>query len=405
MPGVSSTTVTRRFLNKLTDCAPARHRVSQATLLAPSASTAVLLVVFALVLAACDRTESSRTASGSGTLPAPAAAQSAADSAARRSADSAATMAAVRDTATARRLSPAADSIAPYLVFAPTEQRSFVVAVRNKQWLLDVGRMDLDVRKDSAKARAFREAATVLTPVAPRSVFRLAWGKGAEDVHADSFAVYNGRIVMRVFGSAELDNAARISGGLAAIAIRADSAAAPAATACELRIDPDSAARAALAALKPAERKAQAVARKAADSAYDARATAVRDSLDAELRVEHPPYERLQRRTKSTWSQVRGCFGAARRALVVSVRAGDAEWVRERLVLIAPDGAVTMLKVDDLRFRAHDLLTAFDADGDGVDDLAVKGTTQRAGGTAILRVDLMKKRAERLAAGFAWEVF
>ena len=89
----------------------------------------------------------------------------------------------------------------------------------------------------------------------------------------------------------------------------------------------------------------------------------------------------------------------------MSLRAGDAEWVRERFVFIAPDGAVTALRVDDLRFRAHDLLAAFDANGDGVDDLAVKGATQRAGGTAILRVNLAQKRVERLAAGFAWEVF
>jgi hypothetical protein len=132
---------------------------------------------------------------------------------------------------------------------------------------------------------------------------------------------------------------------------------------------------------------------------------AVRDSIESVLRMERPEYERLQRRTKAASSQVRGCFGDSRRALVVSLRAGDAEWVRERLVLVAPDGAVTQLHVNDLRFRAHDLLVAFDADGDGVDDLATRATTERAGGTTVLRVDLAKKRAERLAGGFAWEVF
>ncbi len=327
-------------------------------------------------------------------------AASPADSAAQHSADSAAAMAAAHDTASSRRLSPSADSVAPYLVFAPTGERQFVAAVRNTQWLLDVGRMDLDVRKDSAKARAFREAAAVLSPVAPRAVFRLWWAKGVEDVVVDSFAVYNGRIMMRVFGSAALDSAARAKGSPTAFAVRADSAAPPVATMCELRVEPDSAA---LAALTPDERRAKAATQKFADDSYAARVVFVRDSLDAELRASPPPYERLQRRMKTTSSQVRGCFGVARRALVVSVRAGDAEWVRERLVLIAPDGTVTPLRVDDLRFRAHDLLTALDADGDGVDDLAVKGTTHRAGGTAILRVDLAKKLAERLAAGFVWE--
>ncbi|MHB1068589.1 MAG: hypothetical protein ACYC1W_01875 [Gemmatimonadaceae bacterium] len=373
--------MTGRFLNKLSDYAPARHHV---------AGRAVLAMVSALALgvAAC----------GGGSKGAGAA--STADSAAQHSADSAAAMAAAHDAASSRRLSPSADSVAPYLVFAPTGERQFVAAVRNSQWLLDVGRMDLDVRKDSAKARAFREAAPVLSPVAPRAVFRLWWARGVEDVVVDSFAVYNGRIVMRVFGSAALDSAAHAKGSPTAFAVRADSAAPPAATVCELRTEPDSAA---LAALTPEERRAKAVAQKFADDSYASRVAFVRDSLDVELRASPPPYERLQRRMKTTSSQVRGCFGAARRALVVSVRAGDAEWVRERLVLIAPDGAVTPLRVDDLRFRAHELLTAFDADGDGVDDLAVKGATHRAGGTAILRVDLAKKRAERLAAGFVWE--
>lgn len=314
-------------------------------------------------------------------------------------------MAAAHDTASSRRLSPSADSVAPYLVFAPTGERQFVAAVRNSHWLLDVGRTDLDVRKDTAKARAFREAARVLSPVVPRAVFRLWWAKGAEDVVVDSFSVYNARIVMRVYGSAALDSVARTKGSPTAFAVRADSAMPPAATTCELRLDPDSAAKAALAALTPAEQRARAAAGKSADSTYAARVAFVRDSLDAELRASPPPYERLQRRMKTASTQVRGCFGSARRALVVSVRAGDAEWVRERLVLIAPDGAVTPLRVDDLRFRAHELLAALDADGDGVDDLAVRGTTHRAGGTAILRVDLAAKRAERLAAGFVWEVF
>jgi len=314
-------------------------------------------------------------------------------------------MALVRDTASAGRLSLAADSIAPFLVFAPADERRFVAAVRNSRWLIDIGRMDLDVRKDTARLAAFREAASVLSPVPARAVFRLHWALGAEDVVVDSFMVYNGRIVLRVFGSVALDSVARGKGTWAAHALRADSATAPAPATCELRLPPDSAALAALAALTPAERRGQAAARKSADSAFAARVTFVRDSLEAVLRLERPPYERLQRRLKLATSQVRGCFGEARRALVVSLRAGDAEWVRERVVLVAPDGAVTTLRVEDGRFRAHDLLTAFDADGDGVDDLAARGTTARAGGTTVLRVNLAARRAERLTAGFAWEVF
>lgn len=361
---------------KLSDCEPARH----------------LIVVAMVVAAACGGKASSRPAAKSAVVT---------DSAGRQSSDSAAAMASVHDMATKHRLSPAADSVAPYLVFIPHEERVLVAASRNKQLLLDVGRMDLDVRKDSARLRAFHEAAPVLSPVPPRSVFRLYWAQGAEDVAADSFAVYNGRIVMRVFGSLALDSAAQGKGALVALATRAESAQPPRATACELRaqVVPDTTTEGREAATLQARNHA------AADGAYDARVKAVRDSIESVLRLERPPYERLQRRTKASSSQVRGCFGDARRALVVSLRAGDAEWVRERLVLVAPDGAVTQLHLNDLRFRTHDLLVAFDADGDGVDDLATRATTERAGGTTVLRVDLARKRAERLAGGFAWEVF
>ncbi len=297
-------------------------------------------------------------------------------------------MAAVRDTATANRLSPAADSMVPYLVFTPRDEHVLVAASRNKEMLLDVGRIDIDVRKDSTKQRLFREAARLLSPVPEQTVLRLAWAQGIEDVVADSFSVYNGRIVLKLRGSPALDTAARGKATVVALAMRADSAPPPAPTSCELRVSPDSAALAAEAA-----------------RTLDARVAFVRDSLEQELRKERPAYERLQRRMKLSTSQVRGCFGPARRALVVSLRAGDAEWVRERLVLIAPDGALTVLRVGDLRFHAHDLLAAFDADGDGVDDLATRATTERAGGTTVLRVDLAKKRADRLAGGFSWEQF
>ncbi|MHB1312148.1 MAG: hypothetical protein ACYC3L_09040 [Gemmatimonadaceae bacterium] len=370
--------MTPPFPNKLSDCAPPRH----------------LLVAVLVVAAACGDSEG-KAAPSPGTR----------QSAEQLASDSARAMAAVRDPATSHRLSPAADSLTPYLVFIPHEERVLVAASRLKQMLLDVGRMDVDVRKDTTRQRLFREAARVLSPIPEKSVIRLAWAEGSEDVVADSFAVYNGRIVMRLFGSAALDTAARGKATVVALATRADSALPPVASACELRIRPDSAALAAEAALAPAERRAQGAARKTADSAYDARVAFVRDSLEQELRKERPVYERLQRRMKFASSQVRGCFGPARRALVASLRAGDAEWVRERLVLVAPDGSLTVLRVNDLRFRAHDLITAFDADGDGVDDLATRATTERAGGTSVLRLDLAKKRADRVAAGFAWEQF
>ena len=61
------------------------------------------------------------------------------------------------------------------------------------------------------------------------------------------------------------------------------------------------------------------------------------------------------------------------------------------------------LKVFDLRLRAHDIVYAMDADGDGVDDVATRGVTERAGALSILRLARAQKRLQRLTSGFAWE--
>jgi hypothetical protein len=63
---------------------------------------------------------------------------------------------------------------------------------------------------------------------------------------------------------------------------------------------------------------------------------------------------------------------------------------------------VSPLTVHDLRFRAHELLTALDADGDGMDDLATRAVAERAGAITVLRL-AGGRRLERMASGFAWE--
>ena len=87
--------------------------------------------------------------------------------------------------------------------------------------------------------------------------------------------------------------------------------------------------------------------------------------------------------------------------MVVTLYAGDYEWVRERVLLVT-DSTVKRMIVRDLRFRAHEVLQAFDANGDGVDDIAARAWTPRGGGTAILSL-IDGARFERLAAGFAYE--
>jgi hypothetical protein len=77
--------------------------------------------------------------------------------------------------------------------------------------------------------------------------------------------------------------------------------------------------------------------------------------------------------------------------------------VIERVVLVAPDGAVTGTKLADFRFKGHELLSAVDADGDGVMDLVTRAVAEASGGTTILRYDRTAKRFERLVAGFQWE--
>ena len=63
--------------------------------------------------------------------------------------------------------------------------------------------------------------------------------------------------------------------------------------------------------------------------------------------------------------------------MIVTLYAGDYEWVRERVLLVG-DGSLKKATVRDLRFRAHEALHALDADGDGVDDLAARAWTPAA---------------------------
>jgi hypothetical protein len=275
-------------------------------------------------------------------------------------------------------LSPLADSISAYLVFAPVGEGWFLASVRNRRIYVDIGRVDAEVRRDSSRAAAYRQGVERRSTVPLGTVFRLRGPWGAEDVKATAADTWNGRIVLRVTGSAALDSLARGKAAFVATAFRTDSAAPPVADSC-IRSTPLSA--------ELAERLAS-----------------LRDSLMQELRTgPQPPYERLQRKLSFASSQVVGCFGAARVALAVSVKAGNTEWVRERIILVDTVGKATPLRVSDYRFRAHELLLAFDADGDGVDDIATRATTERAGATTVLLLDLKAKRLTRLVAGFAWE--
>ncbi len=275
-------------------------------------------------------------------------------------------------------LSRLADSIAPYLVFAPVGEARFTAASRNGRLLVDIGRVDIRVRSDSAHMAAYREAVEKRSTVEVGSLFRIRGTWGAGDAKAVAVEVWNGRIALRLSGPAEADSLMRARSAVIATAFRADS---------ETPAVSDSCDRAEPPAALPASRLAQ-----------------VQDSLLAELRAgAQPPYERLRGRMREVSSRAVGCFGTSHVALAVSLRAGNVEWVHERIVLVDDAGIVTPLRVSDFRFRAHDLLQAFDADGDGVDDLATRATTERSGATTVLALDLKSRRLTRLTAGFAWE--
>lgn len=272
------------------------------------------------------------------------------------------------------------DSIRPFLVFRPVDERWFVAANRGKRMLLDIGRVDLEVRKDSAVAAAYRTAVLERAPVPVGSTFHLRAPWGPERVTAASVDTWNGRIVLVLQGSPTMDSlAARTTTVIASAETPAEASGQGAVTAATCAREP----------LTLGEQQ---------------RVKVVSDSLVKVLRAAGlPPYPRLASRVTSASSAVTGCFDRARIALAVSLRTPTLEWVRQRLVLIDAAGAVRAVPVEDFRLTVHDLLHALDADGDGFDDLAAIGRGERAGATSILRYDRPARTFRRLASGFAWE--
>jgi hypothetical protein len=299
------------------------------------------------------------------------------------------------DAAVAQSSAPVRpDSVRPFLVFAPTGESWFVAASRGKRMLLDIGRVDLEVRKDSAVAVAYRAAVTAATPVKVGTTFTLRAPWGTEEVRATGVDTWNGRIVLVLAGSAMMDSAAQGTAPVVASAYRQPPRGA---TVTPSAVQPSPPLAMTAGGIAPCVRPA--ITGAAAD-----RLKVLRDSLEQVLRAMGPPlYERLARRVTASSSRVSGCFGNGRAILAVSLRAGAVEWSRERVVMVDAYGHATPLAVEDLRFKVHDLLHAVDADGDGVDDVAAVGRAFRAGGTTLLRYDEGRKKLVRVAAGFVWE--
>ena len=284
------------------------------------------------------------------------------------------------------------DTMLRFTVFAPATQTSYLAAVRAKRLLVDIGRVDLDMKEKPARLASLRKVAAQLSPVAPGARFRLHHAHGSEEATVTGYDVWNGRLVATLAVSPTLDSVARTTPALVAAAelLQSDStgvAPAPRDTAAA----PDTVAAVA------------GCVRDSVPPALLVRADSVRDSLLVELAKKPIRIPRLAKMARSYSAKVPGCFGPARMLVAASIRAGAYEYTSERVVMLDSTGRATPLAVRDYRFRVHDDLRALDADGDGMDDVAALGSGRGVGGTTILRLDAKGKVLERVANGFGFD--
>lgn len=277
----------------------------------------------------------------------------------------------------AHKLSARAETIAQTLVFFVNGQTWLTAAARRKRLVVDIGRVDARIRTPSDR-RAYEDAVRAESPLRIGDRLRIDGPWGSNDATISGFGEVNGRIVARLQLPAFVDSLARVGDdALVAVATRADSATPPAVDSCT---------------------------RDSVSSTLAARIAAVSDSLQQRL---HRDTLRLSDRLRhSVWvhaSHAIGCFGPARALVIATMASSGYDYVREAAVLVDDTGRVTPLRINALRFKTHEILSAFDADGDGVDDIAVKGRGDRVGGTAVLRLDPARRRLDFLTQGFAWE--
>jgi len=304
------------------------------------------------------------------------------------------TIAARRAATQNTRLSPLADSLSRFLVFVPVTQRWFAAASRGQRMLVDIGRVDTTIGDSPVRQAAFREAVSKLAPIGRGDRLRLRGPWGSEDVAVRGYDSWSGRIVATLQANPRVDSLARTHDWLPAVAVRSDSTQESLTAECMRGVPP----------------------------ALNTRLAAVKDSVVKILRAakDLPRVPRLANSLKDASSRIGGCFENAAVIMFVTLYAGDYEWVRERALAIDSLGTVRALSVRDLRFKAHETLGAFDADGDGDDDVAARGRVTRAGALVVLRLveapmpgataaagnpppNVPASRLERAAAGFAWE--
>jgi hypothetical protein len=307
------------------------------------------------------------------------------------------------------RLSDAEQRVADRIVFAPRNAERFVVASRNKRLLLDVGRVDLDVKGKSEDLALVRRVAARIGPLAGATHVGVHGSWGAETDSITGYDVWNGRAVAVLHVEPRTDSLLRRGASLVGVATRAPSATESfRASEASRGIAPRRAAPPDSATVSPAGHPVgpatPACVHDTVPEPLRTRVSIVRDSLVRWMTDSlHSPFPRLAQATAVRGDAVFGCFGAWRAVVIATSRTPTLEWNEERALLVAPDGKVSTARLRDLRLHAHELPVALDADGDGVDELAVRGLATRMGALSVLRLDPSTRRFSRLASGFAWE--
>jgi hypothetical protein len=310
------------------------------------------------------------------------------------------------DTASPRHVTPklptltdAEQRIADGVVFAPRVTERFLVASRKKRLLVDVGRVDIP-KLDAEQLAALRRVSARTGPLSSVThvTVRGSWGEETDSIVG--YDVWNGRAVAVLAATPRTDSLLKTNASLVGVATRAASP-----DSVETPPPPPPAAPVKQAgAAKTAAPPPSVCVRDSLAPQMQMRVTAVRDSLlrwvTDSLRS---PFIRFAKTTTVRGESALGCFGNWRAVVVVNSRTPGFEWNEERTLLVAPDGKVQTARLRDLRLRAHDSLLAFDADGDGVDELSTRGLATRMGAQSILKFDPATRRFARFASGFAWE--
>ncbi|HEU4719930.1 MAG TPA: hypothetical protein VFS59_01100, partial [Gemmatimonadaceae bacterium] len=289
-----------------------------------------------------------------------------------------------RATPKPRALTDAEQRVADGIVFAPSVTERFIVAARNKRLLVDVGRVDLEIKQDADLLELVRRVTARTGPLSRVAHVRVRGTWGEETDSIVGYDVWNGRAVAVLQASARADSLLKRNLPLVGVATRALASADTAVTPSPVNAS-------------------GGCMRDSMPPALAARVALVRDSL---VRwVADSVKSSYARGGKLTvrGDTASGCFGAWRAVVVVSARTPAFDWSEERTLLVTPEGKTAVSRLRDLRLRTHELLVAFDADGDGIDELAARGLAQRMGAQSVLKLDPTTRRFSRFASGFAWE--